>query len=324
MGILRAAIVTLTLASGISGARHVTTGFVQTLPRATPAFVGSGSCTNIAHYSVASMSHSSLLPNALPTALGSTKEMVEPPPPPSFNIDKNAGIILLVTAAIVLLNLATVNSTMMRGWTPDEIACRIPLDTWNGYTYFLTTSPIQTKAITSATVYTIGDIVSQRAEGTEMDNLDLPRITRSLIAGLLFHGPLSHVWYNFSEGLFDNVSWGTAWWVFLPKIILDQATWGPFWNNFYILVLGTMKRESIESIWNDMKRTTIPLVVSGLKLWPLAHCITYGVVPVENRLLWVDFVEIFWVAILATEASNSGVVGHGDNESNVELATEKI
>ena len=62
-----------------------------------------------------------------------------------------------------------------------------------------------------------------------------------------------------------------------------------------------------------MKRTTIPLIVSGLKLWPLAHCVTYGLVPVENRLLWVDMVEILWVTILATQASG-GVSDETKNE----------
>jgi len=35
-------------------------------------------------------------------------------------------------------------------------------------------------------------------------------------------------------------------------------------------------------------------------LWPFAHLITYGVIPVEQRLLWVDTVELVWVTILST------------------------
>jgi protein Mpv17 len=35
------------------------------------------------------------------------------------------------------------------------------------------------------------------------------------------------------------------------------------------------------------------------------HVITYGLIPVENRLLWVDAVEIVWVTILASTASSS-------------------
>jgi protein Mpv17 len=73
----------------------------------------------------------------------------------------------------------------------------------------------------------------------------------------------------------------------------------------YIVLLGVMQFQKPSQIWADIKRTTIPLVVSGLKLWPLAHCITYGLVPVENRLLWVDMVEIVWVTILSTQAAGS-------------------
>ena len=72
-----------------------------------------------------------------------------------------------------------------------------------------------------------------------------------------------------------------------------------------------MKFDSLENIFNEMKRTTIPLIVSGLKLWPLAHCVTYGLVPIENRLLWVDIVEIIWVTVLATAAAEGGGGGHG-------------
>lgn len=54
-------------------------------------------------------------------------------------------------------------------------------------------APIQTKAVTSATVYTIGDIIAQRTEGVEIGELDRGRIGRSLAAGLIGHGPLSHV-----------------------------------------------------------------------------------------------------------------------------------
>ncbi|KAJ8425327.1 hypothetical protein Cgig2_018944 [Carnegiea gigantea] len=39
---------------------------------------------------------------------------------------------------------------------------------------------------------------------------------------------------------------------------------------------------------------------AGWKLWPFAHLVTYGVIPVEQRLLWVDCVELIWVTILST------------------------
>mmetsp|Transcript_7546 Transcript_7546/g.11416 ORF Transcript_7546/g.11416 Transcript_7546/m.11416 type:complete len:347 (-) Transcript_7546:354-1394(-) len=218
-------------------------------------------------------------------------------------IINSAALIAVVLA--VMTTFTTVDSNIMRGWSVEEMAYRIPFDNWEAYSAVLARSPVETKAVTSATVYTIGDIISQFTEGATIGTLDRMRILRSLLAGLIGHGPLSHVWYNWSDDIFENVFHWTEWWSFFPKVLVDQSTWGPFWNNTYILLLGLMKFESLESIWGDMKRTTIPLIVSGLKLWPLAHCVTYGLVPVENRLLWVDLVEIIWVTILATQASGA-------------------
>lgn len=231
----------------------------------------------------------------------------------SMNINAIINTAVIVGVVVAVLNqLVTVDASIMRGWTASEMAVRIPVDNWLSYTEVLNQSPLSTKAITSATVYTIGDFIAQRLEGLGMGELDRPRLLRSLLAGLIGHGPLSHLWYDFSEHIFDGVFHWNEWWGIFPKVAIDQTTWGPFWNNTYILLLGIMKLEKPDKIFDEMKRTTIPLIVSGLKLWPLCHCITYGVIPVENRLLWVDLVEIVWVTILATAAAGGGGGGaHG-------------
>ena len=211
----------------------------------------------------------------------------------------NKGI--LGVAGVALLFELSVLTGMTHG-TIADVATHVPQAAWQGYQQMLASHPIATKGMTSATVYTIGDYIAQRIED-DPEGLDAMRMVRSMVAGGIGHGPLSHFWYNFSEGYFTDVLHLTAWWSFIPKIAVDQAFFGPFWNNSYILLLGLMKLESPETIFADMKRTTIPLVLSGLKLWPFVHCITYGLIPVENRLLWVDAVEILWVTILATQAA---------------------
>jgi hypothetical protein len=102
--------------------------------------------------------------------------------------------------------------------------------------------------------------------------------------------------------IFTNVLHLTQWWSVIPKIVVDQTIWGTIWNNTYIIMLGLMKFDSGKNIWSDMKQSTIPLFISGLRLWPLAHCVTYSI-PLENRLVWVDAVEILWVTILASQAA---------------------
>ena len=44
-----------------------------------------------------------------------------------------------------------------------------------------------------------------------------------------------------------------------------------------------------------------------------AHIITYGVIPVQHRLLWVDMVEVLWVVILSLTGA-----AYGDKEEKTE------
>ena len=86
--------------------------------------------------------------------------------------------------------LSAVSMVDMRGWTGEEQMIRLTQTNWERYSNILQHSPIQTKALTSATVYTIGDFISQKAEGISIGEIDRPRILRSLLAGLIGHGPM--------------------------------------------------------------------------------------------------------------------------------------
>lgn len=104
----------------------------------------------------------------------------------------NVSIILVVLVAVAI-QVFSIDTGITRGWSTEEVAYRVPIDNWRSYNDILNMAPIQTKAVTSATVYTIGDIIAQRTEGIEIGELDRGRIGRSLAAGLIGHGPLSHV-----------------------------------------------------------------------------------------------------------------------------------
>ena len=233
----------------------------------------------------------------------------------------NLGILTALTvAALSALLTVDLAGGITRGWTLEETAARIPLDDWAHYNHVLQTHPILTKAATSGTVYAIGDVIAQNTEGRDMAALDRGRVVRSLLAGLLAHGPLSHYWYIVSEHFFDHVVHLTEWWSVVPKIVVDQTVWGPIWTSVYLAMIGTMQRDRWHVIGDNIKKSIVPLTLSGLKLWPLAHVVTYGVVPVENRLLWVDAVEIVWVTILATQAAALAGTDKAGEEEEEEAA----
>ncbi|CAM9355941.1 unnamed protein product, partial [Phaeothamnion confervicola] len=219
-----------------------------------------------------------------------------------LNFWMNAGIIGLVGLAVTL-KIATVNLEVSRGWTVWEALLRIPQDNWDAYLETLRSNPIVVKAVTSCSVYSLGDGTAQMYEGRSLAELDRGRLLRSAVAGLMGHGPLSHYWYEVCERIFDVIGWNGFWWTVAPKIAVDQLCWGPIWNGVYVFLIGLLKGDDISKVWETVQSTSLPLLLSGLKLWPLAHVITYGLVPTENRLLWVDTVEILWVTILSKQAA---------------------
>nr|CAB3494082.1 unnamed protein product [Digitaria exilis] len=62
---------------------------------------------------------------------------------------------------------------------------------------------------------------------------------------------------------------------------------------------------------------------AGWKLWPFAHLITYGVIPVEQRLLWVDCVELVWVTILSTYSNEKSEARNADGTSTPDASKVK-
>lgn len=232
----------------------------------------------------------------------------------------NAGVLYGILSVFLAWVCLIISTGVSSGYSVRRILfVYLPEGLWNGYQDFLARDPILCKAVTSATVYFLGDILAQRSEGLGIGKLDRLRTLRSLVAGFCFHGPLCHFWYHISQWFFDDFLKFTAWYSVFFRVLVDQTVFNPIWNSTYVAVIGLMKRDAWNLIVDDIKRTMIPLIVSGLKLWPAVHIITYGVIPVENRLLWVDTVEIVWVVILSTQAAGREVFDFNDEETQALL-----
>ncbi|KAK9089382.1 hypothetical protein Scep_028464 [Stephania cephalantha] len=207
----------------------------------------------------------------------------------------NAAIVL-AAGTFAITKLLTIDHDYWHGWTFFEILRYAPQHNWDAYEEALKSNPVFAKMVISGVVYTIGDWIAQCYEGKPLLEFDRARAFRSGLVGFLLHGSLSHYYYQFCEVLFPSKDW----WVVPAKVVFDQTAWSAVWNSIYYGVLGLLRRESPDIILAELKATFWPMITAGWKLWPFAHLITYGVIPLEQRLLWVDCVELIWVTILST------------------------
>ncbi|KAK2369610.1 Peroxisomal membrane 22 kDa (Mpv17/PMP22) family protein [Trifolium repens] len=207
----------------------------------------------------------------------------------------NASIVL-AAGTFALTKLLTIDSDYWHGWTIYEIVRYAPLHNWLAYEEALKTNPVFAKMVISGVVYSVGDWIAQCFEGKPLFEFDRARMFRSGLVGFALHGSLSHYYYQFCEELFPY----KGWWVVPVKVAFDQTAWSAVWNSIYYTVVGILRFDSPINIFNELTATFFPMLTAGWKLWPFAHLITYGVIPVEQRLLWVDMIELIWVTILST------------------------
>ncbi|XP_061337627.1 protein SYM1-like [Gastrolobium bilobum] len=205
-------------------------------------------------------------------------------------------IIVLGFGTFVVTKLLTIDHDYWHGWTLYEILRYAPEHNWIAYEQALKANPVLAKMAISGVVYSIGDWIAQCYEGKPIFEFDRTRLFRSGLVGFTLHGSLSHYYYQLCEALFPFKEW----WVVPAKVAFDQTVWAAIWNSIYFVVLGLLRLEPLTNIYAELKSTFLPMLTAGWKLWPFAHLITYGVVPVEQRLLWVDCVELIWVTILST------------------------
>ncbi|XP_031375313.1 uncharacterized protein LOC116189729 isoform X2 [Punica granatum] len=204
--------------------------------------------------------------------------------------------IVLAAGSFAITKLLTIDHDYWHGWTIYEILRYAPRHNWEAYEEALKTNPVFAKMTISGVVYSLGDWIAQCYEGKPLFEFDRARMFRSGLVGFTLHGSLSHFYYQFCEELFPFKDW----WVVPAKVVFDQTAWSAVWNSIYYTVLGFLRFESPVSIFKELAATFWPMLTAGWKLWPFAHLITYGVIPVEQRLLWVDCVELIWVTILST------------------------
>ncbi|XP_042950814.1 uncharacterized protein LOC122282835 isoform X2 [Carya illinoinensis] len=204
--------------------------------------------------------------------------------------------IVLAAGTFAITKLVTIDQDYWHGWTLFEIIRYAPQHNWSAYEEALKRNPVLAKMVISGVVYSLGDWIAQCYGGKPLFEFDRARMFRSGLVGFTLHGSLSHYYYQFCEEIFPFQDW----WVVPAKVIFDQTAWAAVWNSIYFTVLGFLRLESPVSIFKELKATFWPMLTAGWKLWPFAHLVTYGVIPVEQRLLWVDCVELIWVTILST------------------------
>ncbi|KAK5629527.1 hypothetical protein RRF57_005242 [Xylaria bambusicola] len=81
----------------------------------------------------------------------------------------------------------------------------------------------------------------------------------------------------------------------LIKVFIDCITLGAIVNTVaFFVLMGLLKRQPVAVIGHNIRTETIPVVVTGYKIWPFASIIVFSCIPVEHRIVVFNFVGFLW------------------------------
>lgn len=237
---------------------------------------------------------------------------------------------LMLCFGFAAYSILTVDEGMTRGWSIPEKAMRIPLDNWSSYESSLNQQPIFTKTTINVVIYLLGDWLSQTLFiKRNLLEFDAWRTLRNGFIGMVF-GPLVHQYYEFSDYILpvDAAVINRVY-----KIFMDQTIYIFVKCSLYIVAVNMLAGETWEYSRDEAKGKIKNIMFTAWKFWPLVHCVTYGAIPARHRILWVNCVDLFWNAILASLASGESsdedenddvdvdaiVANHGSNATSVTL-----
>jgi len=158
-------------------------------------------------------------------------------------------------------------------------------DFWAWYKKSLKENPIETKALTSATLSFLGNVVAQKV--IERRPLDLQRTIKFASWGMVM-SPIVHFWYMFLEKTFrgkNNTN--------IPKLLLDQFAFSPLLNMLFFTFMAILDGQPSRAP-TDIKNTLWPALKASWKYWPLVQYINFTFVPVPLRNLFGSLAAFLW------------------------------
>ncbi|KAG5180671.1 hypothetical protein JKP88DRAFT_200276 [Tribonema minus] len=172
-------------------------------------------------------------------------------------------------------------------------------DLWDSYNKVLGEKPILTKACTSLVGFSVGDTLAQKfvAKG---ERFDYQRLARMAAFGFMFHGTISHFFYN----KLDEVIPGKTPLAIAQKVFTDQVLWAPIFTFVYLTWMGVTSGLSPPEVGEKIKTDLVKGVVGSWSVWPLVHAIGFKFVPLEQRLLYINCIQIGYNVFLSVLGSN--------------------
>jgi protein Mpv17 len=189
---------------------------------------------------------------------------------------------------------------------------------WSKYNALLEAQPLLTKALTSLTGFTLGDILAQNFVEPGDKPYDVMRTVRLGSFGFLLHGTTGHYFY----GMLDSKLPGTKPVTVATKVLIDQTMWNPIFGLMFFGYLNVCEGKSFADYKQKISQDLKTAVMGSWAVWVPAHTINFAFVPPSQRLLYINTIQIGYNVFLSF-LGNKKVEPEGYEKAAIEMENEK-
>lgn len=166
-----------------------------------------------------------------------------------------------------------------------------------GYARLLSTRPFATKSATTGVLMLLSDYLAQLFTRPA---LELARLARYLIYGLLIAGPITHLWFSVLERVVRSPGAAGV----IQKVILDQCVAAPIFLAIYVLYMHLAEGRRLEGAGPTLRSQHSQALSASIRVWPLVNLFNFSVVPAPHRVAFVAAFNVIWVAYLSISTSS--------------------
>ena len=184
-------------------------------------------------------------------------------------------------------------------------ASSMPMMTlWRRYEKLLAEWPLLIKALTSCIGFALGDILTQCFIQRHRSSFSAARLLRLATFGFLLHGPSSHVFY----GMLDQQMPGTSAYIVVTKVAIDQLFWCPCFSVLFFGYTGALEMKGVANAVEKIKAESLNQVLGSWHVWPAAHAMNFRLVPTEQRVLFINCIQVAYNCFLSILANRDNLI----------------
>jgi len=147
----------------------------------------------------------------------------------------------------------------------------------------------------------VSDVLCQLAvEKTE--KWDVKRTGRFVFTVSCIVAPIQYRWFQMLQNRIKN---GTNLTIGLKRMIVDQVVAAPVLTSLLLFTVNILDGNSVHTSISRTKTSFVPVISTNYKVWPFVQVVNFAFIPLQYRVVFVQFIGVFWNIYLSHMAQLS-------------------